>query len=165
MISLYWIWNGPQIVGPIKLQCMIMFDITKIKPKSIISPVKFPKVFVVSAIKICMCACIYVCRGLPNWWTLSMTRKCCLHRHGMLIITVMADRNQETRHKVWSWFIQAWKVNLALKSHWIWCWSGKITFCLEKLLTISWSHWKISVSRSWIVFIFDVYPVSPNNDL
>ena len=49
---------------------------------------------------------------------------------------------------------KSWNLNLVLKSHWIWCWPGKMAFCLEKSLKISASHWKISIWRSWIFFVY-----------
>ena len=59
---------------------------------------------------------------------------------------------------------KSWNFDLALKSHGIWYWPGKMTFCLEKSWKISESHWKISIWRSWIFFMCD-YHVSFDNNL
>ena len=52
---------------------------------------------------------------------------------------------------------KSWNFKLTLKSHGIWCWPGKMPFCLEKSLKISGCHWKIPILRSLIFFIYEYH--------
>ena len=49
---------------------------------------------------------------------------------------------------------KSWNLTLDLKSHGILCWPGKMTFCLEKSLKISGSHWKISCAMLNLILIW-----------